>query len=133
MDDLTTDRAHRFGVAGALAASDETVTVRRPVAVTLKRGIDIVGALVGLVVLSPLFIAVGLLVLVTDGRPILFRQERVGRHGRAFTLVKFRTMVPDAEAETAVTRSATGKGIPVERQPRRIEVLREQCPLTDEQ
>lgn len=42
-------------------------------------------------------IAVALVVVVTDGRPILFRQERVGRRGRLFTILKFRTMVRDAE------------------------------------
>jgi lipopolysaccharide/colanic/teichoic acid biosynthesis glycosyltransferase len=58
----------------------------------LKRGIDLVGAGIGLVVLSPVLAAVGALVRWRLGRPILFRQERAGRHGEPFELVKFRTM-----------------------------------------
>src|SRR4051812_28897317 len=46
-----------------------------------KRGLDIVGATAGLIVLSPLFGAVGLAILLTDGRPILFRQPRSGHRG----------------------------------------------------
>jgi exopolysaccharide biosynthesis polyprenyl glycosylphosphotransferase len=64
----------------------------------VKRALDIVGALVGLVVLSPIMAVVTLAILVRDGRPILFTQERVGLHGRTFRILKFRTMVPDAEA-----------------------------------
>jgi Sugar transferases involved in lipopolysaccharide synthesis len=63
----------------------------------MKRLIDILGAFLGLVILSPLLLAIALLVYVFDGSPILFRQTRVGLHGRRFTLYKFRTMVSDAE------------------------------------
>ena len=62
-----------------------------------KRCLDIAGATVGLIVLSPLFVAVGVAILLTDGRPILFRQARVGLHGRIFSVVKFRTMARDAD------------------------------------
>jgi undecaprenyl phosphate N,N'-diacetylbacillosamine 1-phosphate transferase len=54
-------------------------------------------ALVLLIVLSPLLLALACAVMLTSGRPITFRQERVGRHGNAFELIKFRTMVRDAE------------------------------------
>lgn len=60
---------------------------------TSKRVFDIVASLVGLLCLWPLLLAVGVTIAVAmPGGPVLFRQERVGRHGRAFTLVKFRTM-----------------------------------------
>ena len=62
-----------------------------------KRALDIVLAAVGLVVLSPVFLVVAAVMVATDGRPILFRQVRVGLHGRPFSIVKFRTMTPDAE------------------------------------
>ncbi|MFZ9690090.1 MAG: sugar transferase [Phycisphaerales bacterium] len=63
-----------------------------------KRLLDVVGAAL-LVVLAALpMAAVALLVRIVDGRPVLFRQERVGRHGRRFVLLKFRTMVPNAES-----------------------------------
>jgi exopolysaccharide biosynthesis polyprenyl glycosylphosphotransferase len=70
----------------------------RMLSLILKRAIDMVGAAIGMIVLSPLLLAVATIILVADGRPILFHQTRVGLHGRTFTLHKFRTMVPDAEA-----------------------------------
>jgi lipopolysaccharide/colanic/teichoic acid biosynthesis glycosyltransferase len=62
-----------------------------------KRLFDFVGATAVLLLVLPVMVAVALLVLVSDGRPVLFRQERVGRRGRLFTILKFRTMVKDAE------------------------------------
>ena len=58
----------------------------------LKRAVDILAAGTALVVLSPLFGALALLVALDSPGPILFRQERVGRSGMPFTLLKFRTM-----------------------------------------
>jgi exopolysaccharide biosynthesis polyprenyl glycosylphosphotransferase len=54
-------------------------------------------ALFALVVLSPLILAVSIAILVTSGRPIFFRQDRIGRHGTPFAIWKFRTMYTDAE------------------------------------
>ena len=62
-----------------------------------KRLIDIVGASIGLIVLSPVFLVTALAIQVRDRSSILFRQTRVGLHGRPFTIYKFRSMVPDAE------------------------------------
>ena len=64
---------------------------------TGKRLFDLVGATIILLAVLPVMAAVAALVLLTDGRPILFRQERVGRRGRPFTMLKFRTMVTGAE------------------------------------
>ena len=66
-----------------------------------KRAFDLVVVAVSLVVLSPLFFAVAAALLVSEGRPILFRQRRVGRYGEPFTMWKFRTMVVDAEDQSA--------------------------------
>lgn len=67
----------------------------------MKRAIDIVGALVGLIGLSPVLLATGLLVRRRLGSPVLFRQVRPGLHGQPFEMVKFRTMTdargPDGE------------------------------------
>jgi exopolysaccharide biosynthesis polyprenyl glycosylphosphotransferase len=63
-----------------------------------KRLIDITGAIVGLVALSPLLIGTAIVIRLRQGSTVLFRQRRVGLHGRPFTIYKFRTMVPDAEA-----------------------------------
>ncbi len=65
---------------------------RRGVQLALKRAIDVAIAGVALVVVSPLMLAISLLILVTMGPPVLFSHRRVGQHGREFTLLKFRTM-----------------------------------------
>lgn len=79
----------------------------RALGLALKRLIDLAGSAVALVVLSPVLLAVALAIRARDGRPVLFRQTRVGLHGRPFDVLKFRTMVPDAEARYAevVSRS----------------------------
>ena len=64
----------------------------------LKRGLDVVGSLVGLVLLSPLLIVVGIAVRLDSRGPILFRQTRMGRRGDIFKIVKFRTMAADADS-----------------------------------
>ena len=74
---------------------------QRELGLVVKRLIDIAGAAVGLVVLSPLLLGTALVLRLREGSPVLFRQTRVGLHGRPFTIYKFRTMVPDAEARYA--------------------------------
>jgi exopolysaccharide biosynthesis polyprenyl glycosylphosphotransferase len=64
----------------------------------LKRAFDVVVALIGLVLALPLFLLAGLATLIDSSRPIFFRQMRGGEHGRPFQMLKFRTMVRDAEA-----------------------------------
>jgi lipopolysaccharide/colanic/teichoic acid biosynthesis glycosyltransferase len=63
----------------------------------IKRTIDILGALTGLLLASPLFLIVALLIKLTDRGPILFWQSRVGLWGREFPFPKFRSMVTNAE------------------------------------
>jgi lipopolysaccharide/colanic/teichoic acid biosynthesis glycosyltransferase len=62
-----------------------------------KRLFDIFWAALGLLVLSPLFFVIALLIKVGDGGPVFFRQERVGYQGAPFHIWKFRTMVVDAD------------------------------------
>ena len=69
----------------------------REVGLVVKRVIDIVGAAAGILLFSPLLVLAAAMLLIRDGRPIFFRQTRVGLHGRPFTIYKFRTMVRDAE------------------------------------
>ncbi len=66
----------------------------------LKRGFDLVVGTVGLVVTLPIMAAIAVAVAIASGRPIIYRQERMGLDGRRFGMLKFRTMVADAEAET---------------------------------
>jgi sugar transferase (PEP-CTERM system associated) len=66
----------------------------------LKRTIDLTLSLVMLVLALPAMVVTALAILIEDGRPVLYRQERVGEHGRTFTLSKFRSMRKDAENGT---------------------------------
>lgn len=71
----------------------------------LKFVFDKVVSLVGLIVLSPVLLIVALLIKWKMPGPILFRQQRVGRYGRIFTVYKFRTMTVKAEASVASRNS----------------------------
>ena len=62
-----------------------------------KRAFDVVVSLVALVLLSPLLGVLAIAVLLDTSRPVMFRQTRVGMYGHPFRLLKFRTMVVDAE------------------------------------
>ena len=64
----------------------------------MKRVSDIVLASVGLLIISPVMLAIAAGVKLQDGGPIAFRQARIGRQGKPFTMLKFRSMVVDAEA-----------------------------------
>lgn len=64
----------------------------------MKRAVDVLVSLSVVLLLAPILAAVALAVLLDDGRPVLFRQVRVGRAGREFGMLKFRSMVRDAAA-----------------------------------
>ncbi|HEX8360770.1 MAG TPA: sugar transferase [Longimicrobium sp.] len=64
-----------------------------------KRALDVAGAGAGLLVLSPAILAVAAAVRLRLGSPVLFRQERTGRGGRSFTILKFRTMLDGAGSD----------------------------------
>lgn len=67
----------------------------------LKDIFDYTMALIGLIVFMPLMLVLAVLIAVKmPGASVLFKQERVGRNGKLFTLVKFRTMVPDHDGST---------------------------------
>lgn len=61
----------------------------------MKRALDIVFGTAAIVCLSPLLLAICLAVFVSDGSPVIFRQERIGRDRRRFRICKFRTMKKD--------------------------------------
>ncbi|SFN69648.1 exopolysaccharide production protein ExoY [Mesorhizobium sp. NFR06] len=77
-----------------------------PIGGLLKRSFDIVGSLAGLVLLSPLFLMIALLVKLSDNGPIFYGHKRIGRGGRIFSCLKFRTMVPDGERVLAAHLAA---------------------------
>lgn len=64
----------------------------------MKRLLDILISLWALTLLAPLLGLTALAIVAESGRPVLFRQTRVGQHGRTFGMWKFRSMVPDAAA-----------------------------------
>lgn len=58
----------------------------------MKRVLDIIASFFAIIVLFPVFIAVALIVLVSDGAPVVYKQKRVGKDAKLFTIYKFRTM-----------------------------------------
>ena len=67
----------------------------------IKRCFDVVVASLALIVLSPVLLAVAIAIKLDDGSPILFKQSRVGRGGRTFGVLKFRSMMVNAESKLA--------------------------------
>jgi exopolysaccharide biosynthesis polyprenyl glycosylphosphotransferase len=91
------------------------------IALIAKKAIDIGLAMIGMIALSPLFAMVAAIMVATDGRPIFFRQVRVGLQGRPFTILKFRTMVKDAEdryTEIAAMSDTQGAAFKMTNDPR---------------
>jgi exopolysaccharide biosynthesis polyprenyl glycosylphosphotransferase len=69
----------------------------RAIGLALKRALDVVGATVAMVVMSPVLALLAVAIKLDSEGPVLFRQERVGLHGRSFNVLKFRSMCNDAE------------------------------------
>jgi lipopolysaccharide/colanic/teichoic acid biosynthesis glycosyltransferase len=93
----------------------------RTIGLIAKRLVDIVGAASFLVLLSPLLVGVALFIAVRDGRPVVFRQVRVGVRGRPFVIYKYRTMVRDAEVrydEVAALSDTKGAAFKMTEDPR---------------
>lgn len=84
------------------AGMKRSVTCRQrtvsPAACCIKRCFDVVGSIVGLILLSPAFLITYIAIKLEDHGPVIFKQERVGYRGRTFTLYKFRSMIVKAEA-----------------------------------
>ena len=93
----------------------------RVVGLAAKRALDIGGSAFLLLVLSPVFVLVAALVKLESSGGALFRQERVGLHGRVFSVIKFRSMCSDAEQQLEGVRQLNvirGHAFKVERDPR---------------
>ena len=76
-----------------------------------KRAFDTLLAFVGLVIAAPLMVLVAVAVWLESGFPVLYRQERVGQHGRRFMLNKFRSMRHDAEGATPIWASESDERV----------------------
>lgn len=81
----------------AVPALERSATPATTLGAALKRSLDLFGAVFGLVFLSPVLVVIALAIWLDDRGPALFRQDRVGQHGRVFRIVKFRTMTVDAD------------------------------------
>lgn len=108
-----------------IVADQLALTMRPPnehlVSVAVKSVVDRGAALLGLVVLSPLLVAIAVAVRFSSPGPVIFRQQRTGRDGRLFTMLKFRTMVVDAEerlAELVVRNEGAGPLFKLDDDPR---------------
>jgi len=69
----------------------------------MKRLFDFTASFFGLIILFPLFLAIALLIKISSNGPIFFRQERIGKNGAIFTLVKFRSMKTIQQSATTVS------------------------------
>ena len=96
LTDVAGPRVHVRPVSGLQLLYVEQPEFTGPTRI-MKEAFDRVTAALALVVLSPVLILVALAVRMTSSGPVIFRQVRVGRDGRTFTVYKFRTMVVDAE------------------------------------
>src|SRR5438309_7632518 len=92
--EATTPRAEDTFIRGYRQLALETPARPRDV---LLRALDVVLSALFLVLTLPLVVLIALALLLTSGRPIFYRGERVGRGGRVFMMLKFRTLKPDAE------------------------------------
>jgi exopolysaccharide biosynthesis polyprenyl glycosylphosphotransferase len=117
----TSTPAPRTGRPLGTVIAEVEIRPRSRAARVAKRTIDILGALVGVVVLSPLFVLCALVVKLTSRGPMLFVQTRCGLGGAPFRFYKFRTMVEDAEdrkAELAHLNEMQGPVFKIRRDPR---------------
>ncbi len=91
-----------------------------------KRAMDIVGASVLLVLTAPIWLVVALAIRLDSSGPVIFRQNRIGRRGKPFRLMKFRSMVADAEArrEALLAMSRQAAWLDLEHDPRTTRVGR---------
>jgi exopolysaccharide biosynthesis polyprenyl glycosylphosphotransferase len=93
----------------------------RPHQMAIKRLFDIISSAAGLLALSPLLITVAALIKLTSRGPIFFKQKRVGLHGKPFDMLKFRSMVVNAEelkAKLEALNEQTGPVFKIKNDPR---------------
>ena len=111
LTDIAGPRIHSTPVAGL-----PLIHVDYPeftgVKATLKRSSDLVTSILGLIILSPAMLIIALVIRATSPGPAIYRQERVGMHGKAFRMLKFRTMVEDAEQQlSSLLDASEGNGV----------------------
>jgi exopolysaccharide biosynthesis polyprenyl glycosylphosphotransferase len=83
----------------ALYPDLETRDESRRVSIVIKRAMDIFGSLMAVILLAPVFLAIAIAIKLTSRGPVLFRQQRIGQHGRPFVFLKFRSMYVNSDTE----------------------------------
>ncbi len=83
--------------SGSLASSKRGYRVMRKVNLILKRILDFTLTLIGTIIISPILLIITVLIKCSSKGPVFFKQKRLGLHGKIFEIIKFRTMVVNAE------------------------------------
>ena len=96
----TTIPLHLRTISGVALAFADVIRIHRPLERAAKRAFDIALASIALLLFSPLMLLVAIAIRVDSPGPVIYSQTRVGRFGREFKVLKFRSMRLDAEAET---------------------------------
>jgi exopolysaccharide biosynthesis polyprenyl glycosylphosphotransferase len=107
LTDVAGPRIHTRPVAGLPLMHVEMPRYQGPERVT-KRAFDLVASAILLIVLSPLFVAIAAAIKATSRGPVFYRQDRVGRDGTPIRMIKFRSMVADADARLRELLTAQG-------------------------
>lgn len=87
---------------------ERSLTARRRLTLFVKRALDLLISVISLILLSPVFIVIAVLVKCDSRGPVLFKQRRIGRFGREYEMLKFRTMCMGAESMSAGLYSFAG-------------------------
>jgi putative colanic acid biosynthesis UDP-glucose lipid carrier transferase len=87
-----------------------SLAICSPSANAMRRTLDLALVVPALILLTPIMALIALAIFLDSGRPVIFRQTRVGRFGREFPMLKFRTMHVDAEKQTGPVWSKAGQG-----------------------
>ena len=95
------NRPYTEDIQGLPVINIRRVPLNNTINSVVKRLVDIVGSAVGIVLASPIMIVSAILIKATSDGPVIFSQERVGLHNKAFKMYKFRTMIEQTEAEEA--------------------------------
>jgi lipopolysaccharide/colanic/teichoic acid biosynthesis glycosyltransferase len=97
---------YRISLSGLLFVGAGVALTRLRASALAKRALDVIVSGAGLVASLPVWVAVAALVKLEDGGPIFYGQDRVGENGRIFRVLKFRSMVPNAEAEVGALQAS---------------------------
>jgi lipopolysaccharide/colanic/teichoic acid biosynthesis glycosyltransferase len=95
----------------ALPGLPVEITRQAVVGQVVKRGFDVVAAIVALVLLAPVLLVIAVLIARDSAGGVFYRQQRVGRDGELFSILKFRSMSADADIRRAALTADLGKGL----------------------